>query len=151
MNVNIEEIPSCKIVYMRQIGPYGIANSQLMDKFKCWVQSNSVTNSLSVILGIAHDNPAWVKPENCRYDACLVVPEDYCVHSDEVSVRNISGGSYAVFKIPHTAEAVQKAWDDIFMEVKRRGFSLDETRPILERYTVELINRHYCEICVPVH
>ncbi|MNI22514.1 DNA gyrase inhibitor [compost metagenome] len=150
MNVNIEEIPSCKIVYMRQTGPYGMANLQLMDKFKGWVESDSVTSSLSVILGIAQDNPAWVKPENCRYDACLVVPEDYCVHSDEVCVGNISGGSYAVFMIPHTAEAVQKAWDEIFMEVKRRGLSLDETRPILERYTVELVNHHYCEICVPV-
>ncbi|MNI84330.1 DNA gyrase inhibitor [compost metagenome] len=105
---------------------------------------------MSVILGIAQDNPAWVKPENCRYDACMVVPEDCCVHSDEVSMGNISGGSYAVFKIPHTAEAVQKAWADIFMELKNRGLRLDETKPILERYTVELINKHYCEICVPV-
>ncbi|KWX88277.1 DNA gyrase inhibitor [Paenibacillus riograndensis] len=150
MNVTVEDIPSSKIVYMRQKGPYGMANSQLMEKFKGWVQSNSFTDSMSVILGIAQDNPALVEPENCRYDACLVVPEDYSQNSDEVSAGSIRGGSYAVFKIPHTSEAVQKAWVDIVTELANQGLTLDETRPILERYTVELVNRHYCEICVPI-
>ncbi|OKP76028.1 DNA gyrase inhibitor [Paenibacillus sp. P3E] len=151
MKVTIENIPSCTIVYMRQIGPYGIANSQLMDTFKRWAASTSIFNTMSVILGIAQDNPAFVKPEHCRYDACLVVPEDYCVQSDEVSLGSISGGSYAVFMIPHTAEAVQKAWGEIFTELKNRRLSLDETRPILERYSMELVSNHYCEICVPLH
>ncbi|KZE66708.1 DNA gyrase inhibitor [Paenibacillus jamilae] len=150
MKTKIEKIPSCRIAYMRQIGPYGIANSQLMEKFKCWVKSNKLFNKTSIILGIAQDNPAFVKPENCRYDACLVLPEDYYVNTDEVYLSNISGGRYVVFKINHTAEAVQKAWTEIFLELEIKRFSLDETRPILERYTVELINNRYCEICVPI-
>ncbi|RPE03343.1 AraC family transcriptional regulator [Paenibacillus polymyxa] len=150
MKAEIEKIPSCRIAYMRQIGPYGIANSQLMEKFKCWVKSNNLFNNTSIILGIAQDNPAFVRPENCRYDACLVLPDDYYVNADEVSLSNISGGRHAVFKINHTAEAVQRTWTKIFLELESQRFSLDETRPILERYTVELINNHYCEICVPI-
>ncbi|PPQ47842.1 DNA gyrase inhibitor [Paenibacillus peoriae] len=150
MKAEIEKIPSFRIAYMRQIGPYGIANSQLMEKFKCWVETNKLFNNTSIILGIAQDNPAFVKPENCRYDTCLVVPNDYCVNADEVGLSNISGGRYAVFKINHTAKAVQKAWAEIFLELENQRFSLDETRPILERYTVKLINNHCCEICVPI-
>ncbi|WP_233903732.1 hypothetical protein [Paenibacillus polymyxa] len=56
------------------------------------------------------------------------------------------GYKLTIFK----AEAVQKAWGEIFLELENKMFSLDETRPILERYTVELINSHYCEICVPI-
>jgi len=32
-----------------------------------------------------------------------------------------------------------------------RKFDFDNTRPILERYVVKMINNHYCEICVPIN
>lgn len=150
MNIEIEKIPSCRIAYMRQTGPYGIANSQLMEKFKCWVKSNNLMDNKSIILGIAQDNPAFVKPENCRYDVCLVIPHGYCANFDGVSLDSINGGRYAVFKINHTAEAVQKAWVDIFAKLDKQGFKMDQTRPVMERYTCELVSNNYCEICVPV-
>jgi DNA gyrase inhibitor GyrI len=150
MNIEIEKIPSCRIAYMRRIGPYGTANSQLMEKFKGWVKSNISLDDKSIILGIAQDNPAVVKPEDCRYDVCLVIPDDYCVNSDRVSLGRINGGRYAVFKINHNAEAIQKAWVDMFAELDKQGFRMDEARPILERYIGELVSNHYCEICVPV-
>jgi len=150
MNAKIEIIPSCSIVYMRQIGPYGVMNEQLMKKFKCWVKLKGLLNEKSIILGIAQDNPAVIKSENCRYDACLVVPDDYCVNIDGVRLGNISGGRYVVFKIDHTVEAVQKAWNEIFLKLDNLGLELDETRPTLERYLVELLNNHYCEICIPI-
>ena len=55
------------------------------------------------------------------------------------------------FKINHTAEAVQKAWIDIFLELSRQGYQFDETRPIIERYIVHMVNNHHCEICVPIY
>ncbi|MCM3217889.1 GyrI-like domain-containing protein [Niallia taxi] len=68
----------------------------------------------------------------------------------EVKLRGMSGGKYAVFKITHTAEAVQRAWDEVFLVLDAFGFKLDKTRPVLERYSMELVERHYCELCVPV-
>ena len=108
-------------------------------------------NDNSIILGIAHDNPDTTKPEDCRYDTCIVVSDDYCVNEGDINQGNIIRGNYAVFKINHTAEAVQKAWIEIFPELLRQGYKFDETRPILERYRVEMVNNHYCEICVPIH
>ena len=147
MDFKIEKIPSYRIAYIRQIGPYGTGNIQTMEKLKNWAKSNN----LLIILGIAHDNPKTTKPENCRYDTCMVVSNDYCVNEGYVNQGNIIGGNYAVFIISHTAEAVQKAWTEIFPELLKQGYQFDETRPILERYIVEMVNEHYCEICVPIY
>ena len=60
------------------------------------------------------------------------------------------GGKYAVFIIDHTAEAVQKAWSEIFREVSNKGYIIDFSRDIIERYAVKMIKNHKCEICVPI-
>jgi len=151
MDIMIEKIPAYKIAYIRQIGPYGINNKQTMEKLKEWAKSNHLFNDESIIFGIAQDNPETTKPENCRYDTCIVVSNDYLVTDDYVREGDIVGGKYAVFKIKHTEEAVQKAWTDIFPELLRQGYQFDEARPIIERYIVKMVNNHYCEICVPVY
>ncbi|WP_410983038.1 GyrI-like domain-containing protein [Bacillus cereus] len=150
MDIMIEKIPAYRIAYIRQIGPYGINNVGTMEKLKEWAKSNQLFNDESIIFGIAQDNPETTKPENCRYDTCIVVSNDYSVTDDYVRQGNIAGGKYAVFKISHTAEAVQKAWVDIFPELSRQRYQFDETRPIIERYVVKMVNNHHCEICVPV-
>jgi DNA gyrase inhibitor GyrI len=151
LNIEIETIPFYRIAYIRQIGPYGQNNVQTMEKLKIWANSNSLLDEQSIILGIAQDNPELVDPETCRYDACLVIPDNYCINEDSISDGCIPGGKYAVFKIKHTAEAVQKAWLSIFPELFKQGLQLDETRPILERYQTKLLKEYYCEICVPIH
>jgi len=151
MDIMIEKIPTYRVAFIRQIGPYGINNVQTMEKLKQWAKSNDLFNDESIILGIAQDNPETTKPENCRYDTCIVVSRYYAVTDGHVREGYIVGGKYAVFKIIHTAEAVQKAWIDIFPELLRQGYQFDETRPIIERYIVKMVNNHHCEICVPVY
>ncbi len=151
MDIKLEKIPAYRIAYIRQVGPYGVDNVETMEKLKNWAKSNNLLCEKSIILGIAHDNPETTKPENCRYDTCIVVPYEYSINEEYVNVGSIDGGNYAVFKISHTAEAVQKAWIEIFPELLKQGYQFDETRPILERYAVQMVNNHYCEICVPVH
>lgn len=150
MNIEIENISFYRTVYIRQIGPYGQNNVKIMERLKNWAKSNGLFNEQSIILGIAHDNPELVGAENCRYDTCLVISDDYCINDDYISEGSILGGNYAVFKISHTAEAVQEAWLAIFPELFKQGYQFDETRPILERYRTEMVKNHYCEICVPI-
>lgn len=151
MDIIIERMPAYRIAYIRQIGPYGIKNVQTMEELKKWAKLNHLFNDESIILGIALDNPENTRPENCRYDTCIVVSNDYSVTDNNVREGNIVGGKYAVFKINHTAEEVQKAWIDIFPELLRQGYQFDEARQIIERYKVQMVNNHHCEICVPVY
>ncbi|MEY8348079.1 GyrI-like domain-containing protein [Bacillus cereus] len=150
MDIRIETIPAYQIAYIRQIGPYGVENVRTMEKLKEWATCNHLFHDDSIILGIAQDHPETTKPENCRYDACIVVSNDYTVNDSYVRKGNIVGGKYAVFQISHTAEAVQKAWIDIFPALLRQGYQFDDERPIIERYVVEMVHNHQCEICVPI-
>ena len=91
-----------------------------------------------------------VESQNCRYDTCFVITEDYNIEDDYITEGCMNGGKYAVFLISHTAEAIQKAWLEIFQELFTLNYQMDETRPILERYKAKLVKEHYCEICVPI-
>jgi DNA gyrase inhibitor GyrI len=148
---NIENIPSYRIAFIRKVGPYGTGNIQTMEKLKNWANSNKLLNNQSIIFGIAQDNPEETRPEDCRYDACIVVSNEFCINDDLVKQGNIIGGKYAIFKISHTAEAVKKAWTEIFPALTNQGYQYDETKPILERYSSEMVNNNYCEICVPIY
>lgn len=69
----------------------------------------------------------------------------------DVKKGKITGGKYCVFNISHTAETIEKAWNEIFSEVTKNGYTFDCTRPILERYAVKMVRNHYCEICIPIY
>lgn len=147
MNMKIETLPKYRIAYVRQVGPYGPANIQVMEKLKKWAKEKNLFKS-AIILGIPQDNPETTLPENCRYDACIVIAKDYQI-DDSICESELSGGKYAIFKVKHTAEDIQKAWVEIFPALHNHGYQIDN-KPVLERYTDEMVNNHYCEICVPV-
>lgn len=151
MNVKVETMCSYKIAYIRRIGEYGTENKIQMEQLKRWASDNNLLDDDSVILGIAQDNPSRVKPQECRYDVCIVVPEEFKIKSNEIKISEIAGGKYVVFEIEHTTTAVQKAWLDIFQEMPKLGYKLDEARPIIERYQVKMVNNHLCEICIPIY
>ncbi|WP_017153032.1 AraC family transcriptional regulator [Bacillus bingmayongensis] len=147
MNMKVETLPKYRIAYVRQVGPYGPASIQAMEKLKKWAVEKNLAKS-AIILGIPQDNPETTLPENCRYDACIVISKDYQI-DDSICESELSGGKYVIYKVKHTAEDIHKAWAEIFPALQNSGYQIDN-KPILERYTADMINNHYCEICVPV-
>jgi len=165
MTLKIEHITPCSMAYIRHTGPYGPGNTETMERLKHWAKSRDLMNSHSVILGIAQDNPQMIPPEACRYDACILLPDGYPGGSSvggsgdgsvgdstekEVHIGSITGGKYGVFTIDHTAEAVKRAWEEVFPQLFAESYIPDSSRPILERYKAELIEQHLCEICIPI-
>ena len=150
IDINIEVIPSYKIAYIRKTGPYGSDNVQIMEQLKNWAKEKNLFNESSIILGIVQDNPQLTEPEDCRYDTCLVISDEIEVNNKYINFGKTIGGKYCVFKISHTIDAMQKAWMEIFPELLKRNYELDNRRPLFERYAIQVINKHYCEICVPI-
>lgn len=146
--MKIETLPKHRIAYVRQVGPYGLTNVQVMGKLKDWAAAKNLISQTSIILGISHDNPETTLPENCRYDAAIVISDDYQI-DEFVSESQLFGGKYAIYKVKHTAEDIQQAWSQIFPELSNHGYQIDD-RPIFERYIGEMISNHYCELCVPI-
>ncbi|MCR8643506.1 GyrI-like domain-containing protein [Paenibacillus sp. N1-5-1-14] len=149
MPFHVEMIPNYRIAYVRNVGPYGQGNTQAMEQLKQWAEQKDLLTKSAILFGIPRDNPVTTLPEDCRYDACIVISTDIEVDGDCVCEGELSGGKYAIWKIKHTAEDVKQAWLDIFPAIQSSGYELDN-RPILERYKGELLINDFCEICVPV-
>ena len=147
MKFKIETLPNYRIAYVRRVGPYGFANIKVMEKLKNWAKEKNLFKS-SIIFAVPQDNPEKTLHENCRYDACIVIPKDYQM-DNSICESELSGGKYLIYEIKHTAEDIQKAYADISASVQSTGYPIDN-KPILERYTYDMVNNHYCEICVPI-
>lgn len=101
----------------------------------------------SVILGIPQDHPNRTPKEKCRYDVCAVIHQDHV--PEPTRIGTFSGGRYAVFLLDHTKEAVSGFWKTVFSEIEKNNLIVRE-QPIIERYTLQKVNDHLCEILVPI-
>ncbi|MFI9291665.1 GyrI-like domain-containing protein [Streptomyces gardneri] len=146
----LEDIPKSRIAYLRRTGPYGEANGVQMESFTSWAGANGLLRADSTILGIARDDPARTPPRDCRYDTCLVLPDDAEVRHPEVLQTRLVGGRHAVLTAAHTSVGLASAWADLFGGLTAQGLTFDATRPVLERYRPCMLAQHLCEICVPV-
>ncbi|UII54295.1 GyrI-like domain-containing protein [Cytobacillus spongiae] len=147
MNVKIEILPNVRIAYMRRTGQYGPANLEVMERLKKWAKERKLLES-AVIFAISQDRPDITLPELCRFDACIIIPNDYQI-DNHVNEGELLSGKYLIYDVKHTAEAIQKAYIDIFSSLDNSGFKLDN-RPIMERYTGDIIDNPSCEICIPI-
>ncbi|TSB48032.1 AraC family transcriptional regulator [Alkalicoccobacillus porphyridii] len=148
MKITIEELPNSRIAYFRSIGKYGgRAQYKSMESFKKWLESNDVS-SHSTILGIPKDNPEITPEDKCRYDVCVLIENESKVPKP-AHIGELSGGTYAVFLLDHTKEAVNEFWSNVFSQIKRNNLLIKE-QPIIERYTQQMIDNHLCEILVPI-
>ncbi|MFF2353387.1 GyrI-like domain-containing protein [Kitasatospora sp. NPDC058115] len=146
-----EEIPESRIAYLRHTGPYGAANRAHMERLKSWAATHDLLRADTAVLGIARDDPARTPQDACRYDTCLLVPEDAEIRGPGIREGRLPGGRHAVLAVAHTGEALGRAWAGLFADLAAHGFAFDGARPVLERYRPSLLARHLCEICVPVH
>ena len=111
-------------------------------------KDHQLLDESTVILGIARDNPATTLPQNCRYDVCIIISDDYQLDGS-IHETKLMSGEYAVYKVKHTEEDIQKAWKYIFSDLRYLGYQL-ANQPIIARYTQKMIINHCCEICVPI-
>lgn len=102
------------------------------------------------IYAMAMDDPLSPRLVSAAMMSVSRSPEDWQPDQNAALCRELEGGWYAVFVIPHTAQGVQTAWQQCFAELGRLGGVLDRTRPVMERYQVHLVNAHQCELCLPV-
>ncbi|WP_026297088.1 AraC family transcriptional regulator [Paenibacillus daejeonensis] len=148
MKMKIEMLPSCIIAFVRQTGPYGPANKQAMERLKHWAKRNRLLTESAILFGIPQDDPRTTPPNKCRYDAGIIISEEMMV-DDTVMQGELTGGSYAIFIVEHTVEAVQEAWKMIFPTLHAHGYQLEDG-PIMERYQGTMLLDNQCELCVPI-
>lgn len=147
MKIKTETLPSYRIAYMRRVGAYSQANHELMEKLKRWARDKKLLGSAPV-LAIAQDHPETTPPEQCRFDACIVINDDFQV-DDAVQEGRTYGGKYLILEVEHTAKHIQEAYAQLFNVLQLHRYEIDN-KPIIERYSGDVLDTPYCEICVPI-
>lgn len=111
LRCKLENIPDLEFLYVRRVGEYGPENKLLMERFKKILKNNNVFNQDATILSIALDDPQQVNPSECRYDVGIISKNDSIKNINEhMSSRELIGGKYLVFLMPHTQECIQNIW-----------------------------------------
>lgn len=107
MNMKIDTLPNYRIAYVRQVGPYGPHNVKVMEKLKRLAKKKGLFTKDSIILSIAWDNPEETAPENCRYDAGIVISSEYYV-DDDFSEDQLVGDSMQYTKLSILQKKIKK-------------------------------------------
>ena len=155
MNVQVRMLPAYHVAYMRYVGPYGPRGiPELWAKLRTWMEARDLSLETTIRLGVAYDDPHITAAEQCRYDACVVVPEDFPTDRG-VNVTNLAAGRYAVCEFRGSADEIQGAWERIFGSwLPASGYQPDD-RPCIEVYrgrpAADGEPRMFsCDLCLPV-
>lgn len=155
MSVRVTVLPVQHVAYMRYVGPYGAHGiPDLWMKFKKWMETHDLGSDSTVTLGVAYDDPDITAAEQCRYDACVVVPASF-TPDRWVNVMDVPGGKHAVSEFVGTAHEILGAWEELYRSwLPGSGFEPDD-RACFEIYrgnpSVDAARGVFrCELCLPV-
>lgn len=140
-----EKIEKVEVAYMRNTGPYGEKNYELMERLKQHLNEYSKLDEETIIYGIALDNPSTTDENSLRYDVAYVTRDD---NTYGLPTRYLDSAIYVIIEVDHTSEAINEFWKNIASTTK--DMNVDWSIPILERYTLALIQNHRCEFCIPL-
>lgn len=153
MKVQLQDLPSVRVAYLRHTGPYGQPVAEfLRDHVYPWMVAHGLLGQ--VRYGVGHDNPSITAPERCRYDACIELPPGYDIPRDMLTTE-LPGGRYGVFAFEGTVDDIVLTWRRLFRDwLPASGYQLDG-RPCLEHYAQmarfdPVTGRFDCDLCIPV-
>lgn len=97
MGVELKQLPSFRLACARKVGPYGPELAGVWEKVMDWRAQRKLHNN--PVIGIGWDDPSKTPAEECRYDACVVLPDmnlpDQEVFDTGLSVLRLPEGLYA--------------------------------------------------------
>ena len=153
MNVKLIDREPATLAYLRHVGPYGEPLSRFWQRTVYpWMVENGLIGNPRY--GISHDDPSITAPKQCRYDACVEVPEGFVV-SGKALKTTLPGGRYAVLDFEGTVEEIGVAWAALLRDwLPGSGLQVD-ARPSFEHYprgsSYDAKSGVFdCEICIPV-
>lgn len=94
MKVEIVEMKSTTLAYVRHVGPYHQCG-RAWERLCQWAGPQGLLSPGCQFMGLCYDDPDVTTPERIRYDACITVDEDVKPEG-EIGVRRLDSGYYAM-------------------------------------------------------
>lgn len=115
MQATIVELPLMEVAYARHVGSY-LETYQAWEKLGKWAAQHRLFPPEQSFIGISLDDPAVTEEEECRYDACVTVPNTLsrADATPEIGFQTLPGGLYAKFYFYDTPEKLALLYQSIF-------------------------------------
>ncbi len=153
MKIKVLDRKPVKVTYLRHVGPYGQDLSRFWQRTVYpWMAANDQLGQPRY--GISLDDPMITAPDQCRYDAAVVVRGKIVMPGDS-QTTTIPGGQYAVTAFRGTVDQIGGVWQAMLRRwLPRSGMQLD-ARPFLEYYPTDATfdpksGIFSCDIAIPV-
>lgn len=89
--------PARRVAYVRRLGVYKHAARAAWAALNAHKGLEPFIADRRACIGIRHDHPLITAESQCRFDACVVVPDEV-VPSGDVGIRLLKAGRYAAFQ-----------------------------------------------------
>lgn len=106
--VRLEEVPARRVASMRHIGPVE-KTAEIWPKMVKWAKRHDLLTADAIVLGIHNDYWDSNSEERYRYDAAIVIPDEF-VADDQVSTHTIPAGQVAMTEFAGSIAAMDTAW-----------------------------------------
>jgi len=119
MNVQVLDLPPTRIGNLRHVGPYGpgVADFWQAEVYP-WMVAHRLLDQPRY--GISQDDPSIVPAEQCRYDACVALPEGFEAPR-QMLTTTLPGGRYAVLRFEGTVFQISEHWQALLRDWLPRG------------------------------
>ena len=152
--VSIQQRTQIQVAFLRHVGDYVNADTNMFDKLIDWAKANEVYNGSNLLIGVGHDSPDITPVEKLRFDACLEVFEQIRPFSP-FGYQIIPGGTFGIADYTGPfGPTMYQAYVDIFTQLASMENIEIIGLPVIEIYHTTKINPDYAlnhlEICIPV-
>ena len=154
LSVAIKELPSYRVAYIRNIGPYrSESNARAMELLLGWALAKGFLDGSMRFMGVCWNDPETTPPQECIFDACLTIPEN--VQDDgEVRIQYLPGGKLAVLHCEADWETISTIRKRLFNEwLPASGFQRDDRPLFFIHYNNHNMNRlklAIVDMCLPI-
>lgn len=148
----VTRLTQLHVAFIRHVGPYESVTDILWHQLQDWANSKRLPRDL-IFLGIAHDAPGVTPPERLRFDAAVVVPEEFSPEG-VVGHQLLGPGEFAMTTHVGHFRTLPKAYAAIVQRVVRLGNHRVGGLPAIEVYRTTRIDAshemNHTEIYLPV-
>ena len=131
--VKVVDRPSCRIAYIRHLGPYGAAELNAFGRLNQWMAARDLDHNEQPFICIGWDNQFITPHAQTRYDVGVHVP-DNVEPDDVVDIQTIPSGSYAVLRARFARGMGLVAWERFMQNWLAQSNYQVDFRPSYERY-----------------
>jgi AraC family transcriptional regulator len=111
MILNIKSLDRLAVACARHVGPYETCE-EAWDRLLKWADEQRLDSTGAMFLGICHDDPALVEPDEIRYDACVTIPSG-TVPGEGIVLKEIGGIDYGSFLHCGSYDTLSDAYNKI--------------------------------------